>query len=132
MTISAQQCVVVSCDGCGDGCWEDGIPHFPTTEEAVAYVEGAGFVVVGHVVWCPDCARKRECVRLGHTYVDAEDPDSTEERAWRQSVTEHGVPFRTRDCEHCSAPEYDPPFGQLVLLNEAAGAAAVGLTAEGP
>jgi hypothetical protein len=107
--IKAVSCVFLTCDGAED-CdpWEDGVPHFPSVEQAVAHARSCGWVIVGDKAICRDHAAQADCWATGHRY-----------REWGDREM-YGVSYRTRWCEHCNDTEYDPPFHELSLLAHAA------------
>jgi hypothetical protein len=128
MPLATRVCLLADCDFCDDGGWDEYTPHFESVAEAISYAEQAGWRIVGHLVWCPTCASRADCRRLDHKWVD----DDGQAAPWSQLRTDAGVPFRTRHCWHCWHVEYDPPFVELVVLDEAAHAAADGLNPETP
>ena len=106
--ITEHTCYTVECATEGCDPWDEGIPHFPTPDEAVDYARGAGWTVVGDTARCESCSRRADCERTGHQWD-----------AWR-ACTHNGVPYRTRWCDHCAATEYDPPAEELAALIDAA------------
>lgn len=107
--IQVSACFHLTCDGSED-CdpWEDGTPHFPSVEEALAHARSYGWVIVGDKAMCRDHAAKADCAATGHQYNE-----------WSAREM-YGVAHRTRCCEHCNTTEYDPPFHELSLLVHAA------------
>lgn len=109
MPISEHRCVTVTCDGCGDG-WDEGPWHFTSEKEATDYLAAAGWVVTPRRILCNDCARVADCEATGHQYTDA---------SWLDHERS-GVRFRSRNCDHCGAVDYDPPWRELKALSDAA------------
>ncbi len=71
MPVRTISCVVVDCDGCGDG-WEseDGRWHYGTEEEArLALTGDLEWEVTATGAWlCRSCTVRRACKELGHEF----------------------------------------------------------------
>jgi hypothetical protein len=108
VTTTEKTCFEITCDGCDDG-WEEGTPHFPTANEAHNHARDCGWLVIGQIARCPECATKTDCEVTGHRYDDH----------WFSGEVA-GAPYRYRYCGHCSEPEHEPPWTALMVLAEAA------------
>jgi hypothetical protein len=110
MSFETKACVVIVCDGCDDPWGEDseGIPHFDSESEAVKYVRGCDWIVIGAKALCGRCAARETCAKTGHKWMD-----------WRDLELE-GVHWRSRYCEHCDGSESDPSHEALLALLDAA------------
>jgi hypothetical protein len=99
-------CVVVECDGCGDG-WTgddyDGRSHFPDREAALDGLSAAGWTVDGDEMLCADCAVMQACERAGHDWTlwRAAGPFARPQGAWQG---------RIRYCDGCPDSQWDPPL----------------------
>ncbi|MER7331806.1 MULTISPECIES: hypothetical protein [unclassified Micromonospora] len=107
MSFETKTCVVITCDGGCGGPWEDGIPHFDSEDQAVAYARSQEWVVTGTRALCPRCAHEADCKQTGHQWSD-----------WRDEEL-HGVPFQRRWCDHCGDADYNPPYKVLRLKFQA-------------
>jgi hypothetical protein len=78
MSHKVHQCVTVSCDDCGDDCWDEGPLHWPTLEAALEYlgdgpdeeVGGSGWTITSDLQICDRCTRVRACAAMGHPMGD--------------------------------------------------------------
>ena len=111
MAVNVHTCVSLLCDGpnCHDGGWDDGVPHFPTVDEAVDYAQKLGWLITNVRALCPTCAAAVECAATAHRWA-----------AWDDRVSPRGIEFRRRLCGHCGGAEYDPPFEELLVLSDLA------------
>ena len=111
LVIRTTTCYTLTCDrGCEYGGWgDDGPFHFDTEAAAVDYAKKCGFVIVGDLMLCEDCAAKADCAATGHQWGN-----------WWEPRQMEGVTYRTRYCEHCDASDHDPPWRELVTLVDAA------------
>lgn len=116
MSFTEHTCVSVTCDGCEEPLGhDDGITHFGSRDEAIAYAtnsiwgDDCRWVFTSDRAICSSCARKADCAATGHQWD-----------VWRDGGDVAGVPYRTRWCDHCGDTEYDPPFGALVLFRRLA------------
>lgn len=115
MPFSEDICVIVVCDGCGDG-WADeacGEPHFVDYDSARVYIVEHGWSVDGARLVCPDCTRLEACAARGHAWGP-----------WRVvtglKTTGGTWSGRVRSCAGCPDSQWDP------ALTPAASAASVG------
>jgi hypothetical protein len=110
-------CFTLTCD---DGCeypWgDDGPWHLTSPENAIEAARIQGWLIVGDLTVCPDCAARRECAATGHQYPENWTP-----------MFSSGVSWRYRSCGHCDNTVHDPPWDELVVLMDAAEAASRGL-----
>lgn len=83
-------CTEITCDDCGDDCFEDGTPHFESVDKAKAsgWLEGWLFTDIEQV--CRRCYAKRTCEAEGHDWDE-----------WRQSARDDLTAYRV--CERCDA-----------------------------
>lgn len=106
MSIRIKSCIVIVCDGCGDGAeHEDGMtPHFDTLDEATVSLAGDGddedfthewlMTPAEHI--CPRCRAKRACAVVGHDLSDWATADA------------RGIPMARRFCYRCNFYEVAP------------------------
>lgn len=114
MPFTEDICVIVVCDGCGDGWTTDQhpyIPHFPDYDTARADLIDHGWHLDGPRLVCPDCTRLEACARAGHAWGP-----------W-QIITGLKTPSgvwagRVRSCQTCPDSEWDPA---LVAAGEPVG-----------
>lgn len=90
--IGIHTCYSISCSGCADECWEEGVPHFDTEAEAWKAVlgeEGHGWTRRhnGRVL-CRGCSERADCAGRGH--------DMTR---WQPMPRDPDVQWRF--CRHC-------------------------------
>jgi hypothetical protein len=114
MPFTEDICVVVTCDGCGDGWTTDQYaytPHFPDYDAARADLIDHGWHIDGARLVCPDCTRLEACARAGHDWGP-----------WRvaASLPTPSGPWsgRVRSCRACPDSEWDPA---LVAVREPVG-----------
>ncbi len=104
MPISAQTCIVVTCDNedpaiAGHG-WAELIQHYDTVETAISALTAgdSGWHVSSDSVLCPACHNRLICATYGHLHGP-----------WRPSGLEGrqaGHPPYTRACTRCSHTEH--------------------------
>ena len=108
MTIKTITCFELTCDTCDDPWSEDGTPHFPSVQEAIAAATGRGWVITKTSMRCDECARTADCEITGHQPGD-----------WTDVRDPRLIPHRARWCDHCGAAEYDPPAGEIAMFYRA-------------
>jgi hypothetical protein len=92
-TVRKIECFEILCAGCGTDPFEEGIPHFTSTVEAVKYLPAWVWDDPERPV-CPNCHVKALCARDGHVWGD-----------WREClcggrIAEHATACRrVRYCE---------------------------------
>jgi hypothetical protein len=91
-------CITVTCDDCGDDCWEDGTPHFESLDQAHKYV-GEDWLFTDTEQACGPCRVRRVCVAEGHVWGE-----------WQQSKRDHLTTFRL--CDRCTAFDYTVTAGE--------------------
>jgi len=129
MPFTEDICVVVVCDGCGDG-WATGpatgsvggsegfTPHFPGYDEARQYLIDAGWTLTPGTATdrsrgasrlvCPDCTRLEACADRGHAWGPWIARDLHFPR--RGDGTSGGWSGRVRECGRCPDTQWDPPL----------------------
>jgi hypothetical protein len=121
MPFSEDICVVVLCDGCGDG-WAKGpndyTPHFRDYDTARQHLLDFGWTTtptsatgdgdrVGSRLVCPDCTRLEACARRGHAWGPWNHRDL---RATLPDGRAGGWTGRVRACALCPDTQWDPPL----------------------
>ena len=115
MPFSEDICVVVYCDGCGDG-WAKGpndyTPHFRDYDTARQHLLDFGWTVeptdAGARLVCPDCTRLEACAQRGHAWGPWNVRDL---RQLRPDGRTAGWAGRVRSCGLCPDTEWEPPLG---------------------
>lgn len=118
-------CVVVECDGCGDG-WAQGpndyTPHFTDYDTARQHLLDFGWTIEPTTapgtataprtattrLVCPDCTRLEACARRGHAWGPWNGRDLRHQRPDGRTI---GWAGRVRACGLCPDTEWDPPLG---------------------
>lgn len=99
MAIRTIECHEAKCDECGDGfgAEEDTTEHYEDRSALGRAMARGGWTVVGDRVVCSLCAARIACELIGHRWDE-----------WMpfEASTYSG---RVRYCDHCAAPEFDPP-----------------------